>query len=104
MTPKLTKFQSQTAALIQQIRLARASRHSGCRSSYVMAHVEIESGFDPAIKASDFAKNGVDRPYAGDDQNGGEGSHWAISRSQSDAPADRSLHESMPQECRDCYA
>jgi hypothetical protein len=51
-----------------------------------MAHVEIESGFDPAIKASDFAKNGVDRLYAGDDQNGREGNHWAISRSHLTLP------------------
>jgi soluble lytic murein transglycosylase-like protein len=55
---KLTTFQSQTASMIQQIRLAPGIPTFWLPISYVMAHVQIESGFDPAIYAGDYATTG----------------------------------------------
>lgn len=58
MSTKLSKAQVSVAALIPQIRLAPAVPTFWLPVSYVMAHVKIESGFDPTIKGSDYAKTG----------------------------------------------
>jgi soluble lytic murein transglycosylase-like protein len=55
---KLTQFESRVAALIQQIRLAPTIPTFWLPISYVMAHVDIESGFNPLVKASDFDTTG----------------------------------------------
>lgn len=55
---KLTQFQSQVAALIQQVREAPGIPTFWLPISYVMAHVQIESGFDPSVYASDYATTG----------------------------------------------
>lgn len=58
MTTKLTAAEVTCAALIQRIRLAPGVPTFWLPISYVMAHAEIESGFDPAIQASDYAATG----------------------------------------------
>lgn len=58
MSTRLTKVQRQTAAMIQQIRAAPAVPTAWLPVSFVMAHVEIESGFDPAVHAADYAATG----------------------------------------------
>lgn len=55
---KLTQIQAQIAALIQQIRDAPGIPTAWLPISYVMAHVQIESGFDASIEAADFAATG----------------------------------------------
>jgi soluble lytic murein transglycosylase-like protein len=71
---KITKFQSQVAAMIQQVREAPGIPTFWLPVSYVMAHVEIESGFDPNIYAGDYQTTGsaglmqVERATAGDIQ------------------------------------
>jgi len=57
-TTKLTQYQAQVASLIQSIRQQPGIPTAWLPISYVMAHVEIESGFDPAIQARDFATTG----------------------------------------------
>lgn len=58
MTTKLTAAEVTCAALIQRVRMAPGVSTFWLPISYVMAHAEIESGFDPAIKASDYATTG----------------------------------------------
>lgn len=55
---KLSQIEAATAALIQQIREAPGIPTAWLPISYVMAHVRIESGFDPTVKAADFARTG----------------------------------------------
>ena len=55
---KLTKFQSQVASYIQQIRMAPGIPTAWLPVSYVMAHAQIESGFEPAVLAGDYASTG----------------------------------------------
>jgi hypothetical protein len=55
---KLTAPEILAAKLIQQCREAPGIPTFWLPISYVMAHVEIESGFDPTIEASDFATTG----------------------------------------------
>jgi soluble lytic murein transglycosylase-like protein len=57
-TTKLTASEILAAKLIQQVRLAPGIPTFWLPVSYVMAHVEIESGFNPTIKASDYASTG----------------------------------------------
>lgn len=52
----LTDFQLQCLDMINA--LVAGDAMQWLLPSYVMAHVRIESGWDPAIKASDFAKTG----------------------------------------------
>jgi soluble lytic murein transglycosylase-like protein len=55
---KISQAQADFAALVQQAREAPGIPTFWLPISYVMAHVQIESGFDPTIKASDFATTG----------------------------------------------
>ena len=55
---KLSQAEANTAKLIQQIREVPHIPTVWLPVSYVMAHAEIESNFDAAVKASDFAKTG----------------------------------------------
>ena len=55
---KLTNFQAQCAYWIQQIREAPGIETAWLPISYVMAHARIESGWDPTIKAFDYATTG----------------------------------------------
>lgn len=58
MNTKLTAQQVQTASLIRQIRMALGVPTAWLPVSYVMSHVQIESGFDAAVRAGDYAKTG----------------------------------------------
>lgn len=58
MSTKLSAAEINTAALIQKIRMAPGIPTFWLPPSYVMAHVEIESGFDATVKASDYATTG----------------------------------------------
>ena len=55
---KLTQTQAQIAALIQQAREAPGIPTFWLPISTVMAHVQIESGFDAGIQAADFPTTG----------------------------------------------
>lgn len=55
---KLTQTQAKIAALIQEVREAPGIPTFWLPLSYVMAHVQIESEFDAAVKAGDFAATG----------------------------------------------
>jgi soluble lytic murein transglycosylase-like protein len=54
----LDKFQNQCAIWIQQIREAPGIHTMWLPVSYVMAHIQIESRFDPNVKASDYNTTG----------------------------------------------
>lgn len=58
MATKLSSFQAKCAALIQQCRLAPGIPTAWLPISYVMGHIQIESGFDPNIRAGDFSSTG----------------------------------------------
>lgn len=58
MSTKLTPPQILCASLIQQVRAAPAVPTAWLTVSDVMAHIQIESGFQPAVKASDYATTG----------------------------------------------
>lgn len=55
---KLTSTQASIAALIQQAREAPGIPTAWLSISTVMAHVQIESGFDASIEAADFPTTG----------------------------------------------
>ncbi len=55
---KLTQTQARIAALIQQVREAPGIPTFWLPISTVMAHVQIESGFDASIEAADFPTTG----------------------------------------------
>ena len=55
---KLASEEVACAELVQRCRLAPGIPTAWLPLSYVMAHIEIESGFDPAVKAADFASTG----------------------------------------------
>ena len=58
ISSKLPSTCIQLVKLIQTCRMAPRIPTAWLPVSYVMAHIEIESGFDPNIKASDFATTG----------------------------------------------
>jgi soluble lytic murein transglycosylase-like protein len=58
VSAKLSAIQAKIAALIQQCREAPGIPTAWLPISYVMAHVQIESGFDATIKGADFVTTG----------------------------------------------
>ena len=58
VSTKLPAAQIACAKMVQQCRMAPGIPTVWLPISFVMAHIEIESGFDPNIKAGDFATTG----------------------------------------------
>ena len=55
---KLSAAEISAAMLIEEVRQAPGIPTAWLPVSFVMAHIQIKSGFDPSIKASDFATTG----------------------------------------------
>lgn len=58
LSTKLAAPQVLAVKVVQQVRIAPGIPTAWLPCSFVMAHIQIESGFDPAIYASDFATTG----------------------------------------------